>query len=108
MSGRPQEAGGSEPSGHGMVPRPAGVDPKRADPPPAHHCHALRCEEEVAPHLLMCRRHWFMVPKLLRQEVWRLYRPGQERSKQPTAEYVDAARRAIAAVAAHEFGPRLL
>ncbi|HEV2185919.1 MAG TPA: hypothetical protein VGR70_01850 [Stellaceae bacterium] len=73
-----------------------------------HHCHALHCEEEVPPQMLMCRRHWFLVPKPLRQEVWRLYQRGQERTKTPTPEYLEAARRAINAVAAREFGPRLL
>jgi hypothetical protein len=67
-----------------------------------HRCHAIGCELEVPPNLLLCRRHWFMVPKPLRKEVWRLYRPGQEVSKTPTPEYLVAAKAAIDAVAERE------
>jgi len=68
----------------------------------AHRCHANGCEVEVPPKILMCRRHWFMVPIALREAVWASYRPGQEIDKRPTAEYLDAADAAIAAVAGSE------
>jgi hypothetical protein len=64
----------------------------------AHLCHALKCTVEVPPKLLMCRRHWFMVPKPLRDRVWATYRPGQEVDKKPSLEYVDAMEAAIASV----------
>jgi hypothetical protein len=67
-----------------------------------HRCRAVACAVEVEPHLLMCKRHWFMVPKPLRQRVWQTYRAG---------DYLDAAKAAIAAIAAveeREFGGRLL
>ncbi len=67
-----------------------------------HRCHALGCTVEVPPAMLMCKRHWFCVPKALRREVWRLYRKGQEETKDPSPEYLEAARAAIAAVAAAE------
>lgn len=73
-----------------------------------HRCHATGCAAEIPPHLFMCRSHWFMVPKPLRREIWRLYRPGQEIDKHPSAEYLDAAKAAIAAVERAEFGGRLL
>lgn len=28
---------------------------------PRRHCHAVGCEVELAPHLIMCARHWAMV-----------------------------------------------
>ena len=65
-----------------------------------HHCHAEGCELIVPPKLLMCANHWFMVPKPLRDAVWRTYRPGQERDKRPSPEYLAAAKAAIEAVAA--------
>lgn len=65
-----------------------------------HRCHAEGCEEQVPPSLLMCRAHWFMVRKALRREVWRLYVSGQEERKDPSREYLAAAKAAIAAVAA--------
>ena len=55
-----------------------------------HHCHAPNCEVEVPPKLHMCKRHWYMLPKVLRDEIWRTYRPGQERNKNPSAEYMAA------------------
>lgn len=39
-------------------------------------CSARECELAVKPGMLMCRRHWFMVPKLLRDTVWETYRNG--------------------------------
>lgn len=68
----------------------------------SHRCHAIGCDVEVPPALLMCKPHWMMLPKALRQEVWRLYRSGQELRKDPTLEYLAAAGRAIEAVAAIE------
>ena len=50
----------------------------------------------------MCRSHWYMVPKDLRDAVWATYRPGQEIDKQPSLEYLDVAMQAIEAVAAKE------
>lgn len=65
----------------------------------AHTCHARGCTIAVPPKMLMCRRHWFLVPKALRDAVWRTYHPGQERTKDPTSEYLAAAHAAIEAVA---------
>ncbi len=48
-----------------------------------HYCHALNCKREVDPKLLMCPEHWRKVPYLLKQEVLRFYRPGQEKDKKP-------------------------
>ena len=67
-----------------------------------HKCHAQGCIVEVPPKMLMCRRHWFMVPKPLREEVWRTYRPGQEIDKSPTAEYMLAQGAAVSAVEQRE------
>lgn len=70
-----------------------------------HHCHARNCGVSVRPEMLMCRKHWFMVPKTIRDEVWRTYRPGQCDDKRPSAEWHKAADAAIAAVAAKEAKP---
>lgn len=68
----------------------------------AHLCHARRCTVAVPPRLLMCRRHWRMVPKDLQAAVWATYVDGQERRKDATPAYVDAALAAINAVAEAE------
>lgn len=67
-----------------------------------HLCHAIGCETPVRPALLMCRRHWFMVPARLRAEVLATYRRGQCDDKNPSLDYLVAARAAINAVAAQE------
>lgn len=67
-----------------------------------HRCHAIGCQTPVAPRLHMCRRHWFMVPEALRAALWAAYVPGQEDRKDPTDEYLRAARACIEAVAARE------
>ncbi len=71
----------------------------------SHHCHAKGCPKVVPPKLLMCGRHWRMVPAELQRKVWATYRPGQEVDKRPTRAYLDAADEAIAAVAALEVKP---
>src|SRR5574337_950063 len=65
----------------------------------AHTCHATGCERRIPPNMWGCKRHWFMVPKLVRDRIWEHYRPGQEDDKRPTAEYCLAARDAVIAVA---------
>lgn len=64
-----------------------------------HRCHALGCETKVPPERLMCPRHWRMVPRDVQREVWQWYREGQCYDLQVSAEYLDAARRAVACVA---------
>ncbi len=71
----------------------------RCQLPPAHRCHARGCVRVVPPRMLMCTAHWKMVPRELQREVWRQYRDGQERRKDPTGAYLDAANAAIDAVA---------
>jgi hypothetical protein len=68
----------------------------------AHLCHAWGCQVAVPPRMLMCRRHWRMVPGSLQDAVWATYRRGQERRKDPTQEYLAAARAAVLAVAERE------
>lgn len=67
-----------------------------------HTCHAAACEAHVPPRMHMCKRHWFMVPKALRDGLWDAYRPGQERRMDPSPEYLLAAARCVHAVAVKE------
>jgi hypothetical protein len=68
----------------------------------AHTCHAIGCTRVVMPELLMCGRHWRMVPRLLQKLVWAHYRPGQCDDKDASKEWVVAANAAIHAVAFKE------
>lgn len=67
-----------------------------------HTCHAMGCDEHVPPAMFMCRRHWFMVPKDMRNEIWRTYRPGQESTYRPSAAYIAASTTAVNWLADHE------
>jgi hypothetical protein len=49
-------------------------------------CHAIDCPLQVPVEMLMCRRHWFMVPKPLRDEVWAAYRAGDGTAWQAAAD----------------------
>jgi hypothetical protein len=67
-----------------------------------HLCHARGCGRAVPPRMLMCLAHWRLVPRPLQEAVWATYVPGQEVRKDPTGEYLAAARAAVDAVAARE------
>lgn len=67
-----------------------------------HTCHATGCPRPVQPEMLMCRRHWFMVPPRLRSRVWATYRDGQCDDWEPSSEYCQAAKSAVIAVAQKE------
>lgn len=67
-----------------------------------HHCHARGCLMPTRPEMLMCLRHWRMVPKDLQRQVWATYRPGQCDDKQPSEAWHEAADAAIMAVAKKE------
>jgi hypothetical protein len=59
-----------------------------------HACHWPECEKKVPPKLLMCARHWKTLPQSIRSAIWATYRDGQEIDKNPSREYVAAARAA--------------
>ena len=67
-----------------------------------HHCHANNCTAACPPRMLMCKRHWRMVPVQLQRAVYLHYREGQCDAKNPSREWLVAARAAIDAVAAVE------
>lgn len=59
-----------------------------------HLCHHPTCERPVPPEMLACKPHWFMLPDELRRQIWRTYRPGQEKDKRPSREYIDSFKQA--------------
>ena len=56
-----------------------------------HLCHWPGCRVEVPPKMWGCRKHWFRLPKELRDLIWATYEPGQEVTKTPSLEYLAAA-----------------
>lgn len=67
-----------------------------------HTCHWTGCTQAVPPAMWGCKAHWFRLPKAIRDEIWRTYRPGQEITKTPSVAYVEAAKRAREWIAAQE------
>lgn len=63
-------------------------------------CSARRCERSRAAGHLMCRDHWFAVPKEIRDQVLATYRRNAGLRQSP--EYFDAI---TAAIASLEPGP---
>lgn len=57
-----------------------------------HGCHWPGCEKQVPPAMWGCTSHWYALPKHFRDLIWRLYRPGQEKTLTPSAEYLRVAR----------------
>jgi hypothetical protein len=74
---------------------------RRAPRDGRHTCHWPGCSNIVSPAMWGCRKHWFKLPLELRTQIWRAYQPGQEISKRPSAEYIEAARKVQAWIAAH-------
>lgn len=60
----------------------------------AHKCHWPGCGEEVHPRLWGCKRHWYTLPPEIRRRILLTYKPGQEVNKDPSPEYMEAAKQA--------------
>lgn len=58
-------------------------------------CSIPGCGNQIDPSRLMCRAHWYVVPKTMRDRVWATWRSGQGAF---SAEHQDAVRVAVAAV----------
>lgn len=42
----------------------------------SHKCPGPDCSRQVADHMLMCRPHWYQVPRTLRDDVWNAWQNG--------------------------------
>lgn len=67
-----------------------------------HICHATNCTTLVPPEMWGCRKHWYMVPKPIRDRIWATYRSGQCDDMNPSDSYCLAARDAVIVVASKE------
>jgi NTP pyrophosphatase (non-canonical NTP hydrolase) len=68
----------------------------------SHHCHATGCTVEVPQMMFMCKRHWYMVPHIMRTRIWNTYRPGQCDDMKISHEYAEAAKEAVIYIARME------
>lgn len=56
-----------------------------------HTCHWPGCTQQVPPAMWGCSKHWFSLPLRLRNWIWATFKPGQEVTLSPSAEYMKAA-----------------
>jgi hypothetical protein len=56
-----------------------------------HHCHWPGCKVQVPPAKWGCLKHWYMLPRVLRNRIWETYRIGQEVNMTPSREYMEVA-----------------
>jgi hypothetical protein len=81
---------------------------KRAGQTRDHHCHWPGCTEQVPPAMWGCKKHWFALPLVLRNRIWRTFKPGQEVDGTPSRDYVAVAREVQGWIQAnHGVGPLL-
>ena len=71
----------------------------------AHHCHATACRVEVPPEMFMCKRHWFSLPRSMRNRIWSTYRVGPCDDMNPSDAYCEAAKACVIFVAEREDRP---
>ena len=86
---------GAEPQASGGGGERGGVTGKTKQTEPIHCCHAYACPVVVPAKMLMCLKHWRMVPQSTQRLVWKHYRPGQEVDKRPSKEYLEVTALAI-------------
>lgn len=53
-----------------------------------HECHWPGCGKQVPPAMWGCKLHWFKLPADMRRRIWQTYKPGQEITLTPSAEYL--------------------
>jgi hypothetical protein len=63
-----------------------------------HTCKATGCQHVISTRLLMCLEHWRLVPAPLKREVVQLAKQVRVDRTGYFNQYVDAVRRAVAAV----------
>lgn len=56
-----------------------------------HTCHWPGCTTQVKPAMWGCSKHWFLLPRHLRNKIWATYRPGQEIDGRPSVQYIRVA-----------------
>jgi hypothetical protein len=72
----------------------------------SHTCHAAGCSVRVPPEMFLCKRHWFMLPKKMRDRIWHTYRDGQCDDWNISHEYAEAAKAAIQYLGMREKQPQ--
>ncbi len=69
-----------------------------------HECAAPGCHAQIPPHLVMCQRHWFMLPRGTRQAINDVYQRGPTGGRSTDPRFLALVQDAAAWLAEHE-GP---
>jgi hypothetical protein len=95
----------SQLAGHetaGRLPAGIGRGPGGYQVKSPQHCPVPGCSERINPSRLMCRPHWYLVPKPVRDRVWASWRSGSGTGSPAHQHWV---RMAIAAAAGTDQSP---
>lgn len=64
-----------------------------------HKCHAIGCTVKTHYSLLMCLKHWELVPSVIKDKIRKEFNPEQLYGRvRPSGAWLKAARMAIMAV----------
>ena len=63
-----------------------------------HKCAARSCDKRISLNLLMCGRHWMLLPRRIRERIWSEYHKGIADGTHPTGAYALAVDEAVRAV----------
>jgi len=61
----------------------------------SHECPVRGCPQRVTLHMLMCRPHWYQVPRPLRGAVWDAWQAGEGAGSAAHCEAIEAAVEAV-------------
>lgn len=61
----------------------------------AHRCPVAGCRARVPYHRLMCKLHWYQVPRPLRDAVWATWQSGAGAGTAAHTAAIEAAVRAV-------------
>ena len=71
-----------------------------------HECHWPGCLRQVPPAMWGCKLHWFALPAPLRMRIWKTYRPGQEKTLTPSAQYLEVVQQVQAWIISNPIHPQ--
>ncbi len=60
-----------------------------------HLCPGPDCKRQVGSDMLMCRTHWYQVPRALRNRVWAAWRNGEGAGSPEHFKAIDAAIKSV-------------
>ncbi len=68
-----------------------------------HSCHANQCTVPTPRNMLMCKNHWFKVPKDIQDKIWSAFKKNpSEEMRCKSVEYMESCAEAVEYIATLE------